>query len=284
MEDHKYPAKIQRLFASSLPLLYKPPPDYAPEHRATTKTLGVAKYLTEVEDYKASHPSQPKERPPPPLDSFQRQLNEWNDPQLVPANLKDPYRTVFVSRLDYAATELNVSETLGQYGSIESVTLIRDRNDKPRGYGFVVFERDIDAKTCVRELAPTGITIGTRLALVDMERGRIVRNWMPRRLGGGLGGRHYTRPNALPASAAASGRRLNLSTTPYPQKRTASTRAPEAKRPAYDDAAERYSRYRYEKERDVRADPRATQAASDKYAKYARYSTDTRLIRSIRRD
>ena len=42
-----------------------------------------------------------------------------------------------------------------------------------------------------------GIRIKDRRVLVDVERGRTVKGWRPRRLGGGLGGRGYTK--ALPA-------------------------------------------------------------------------------------
>jgi len=45
-----------------------------------------------------------------------------------------------------------------------------------------------------------GIRIKDRRVLVDVERGRTVKGWKPRRLGGGLGGRGYTKvPIARPA-------------------------------------------------------------------------------------
>ncbi|KAI5304987.1 hypothetical protein KEM55_009183, partial [Ascosphaera atra] len=42
-----------------------------------------------------------------------------------------------------------------------------------------------------------GIKIRDRRVLVDVERGRTVKGWKPRRFGGGLGGRGYTK--AAPA-------------------------------------------------------------------------------------
>lgn len=48
-----------------------------------------------------------------------------------------------------------------------------------------------------------GIRIKDRRVLVDVERGRTVKGWRPRRLGGGLGGRGYTK--AMPARPAAPG-------------------------------------------------------------------------------
>lgn len=152
-------------------------------------------------------------------ESYERQVEEWSNPEIFRKNeeefMKDPYKTVFIARLDYSLTELDISRNFSKYGVIDSVRIIRDRSlGKSRGYGFVVFERENDAKSCVKELAPTGLKIPTagkttRTIIVDIERGRVIRNWKPRRLGGGLGGRHYTKPNAVlsnNASAAASGR------------------------------------------------------------------------------
>lgn len=156
--------------------------------------------------------------------SFEKQLEEWNDPELLMKNekefMKDPYRTIFISRLDYNLSEIEISNNLSKYGIIESIKIIRDKSGKSRGYGFVVYERLSDAETCINELASTGLKIPdvNRTILVDIERGRLVRTWKPRRLGGGLGGRNYTKPSQflhVNSSAAASGRRLNIQNNPY---------------------------------------------------------------------
>lgn len=238
--------------------------------------------------------------------SFQRQMQEWNNPELLQKSeqefMKDPFRTVFISRLDYSLTEFDISKSFSKYGVIESITIIRDKKlGKSRGYGFVVFERDDDAKSCIKELAPTGLKIRvegkpfTRTILVDMERGRLVRNWKPRRLGGGLGGRHYTKPthSHSNASAAASGRRLHLSTNPYQNtshsSHTSTRYTPRPPRPAVDNRQPRpqaYGSYNLAEN---------TESVRDKYAKYSgnydsksssyrspRPSDQGRSIRSIR--
>ncbi|KAK5131986.1 hypothetical protein LTR08_000406 [Meristemomyces frigidus] len=64
-------------------------------------------------------------------------------------------------------------------------------NGKSRGYAFVVFEREKDMKAAYKET--DHLLIRTRRVLVDVERGRTVSGWRPRRFGGGLGGRHYTK-------------------------------------------------------------------------------------------
>ena len=76
---------------------------------------------------------------------------------------------------------------------IESIRIIRDKQGKSRGYGFVVYERNTDAMNCVNDLSRTGLKLGNRPILVDIERSRVLKNWRPRRLGGGEGGRGYVK-------------------------------------------------------------------------------------------
>lgn len=232
-EGDRYPLKIQRLFRPKLPFPYKQPIDYQPDQRCTPTITPLKDLKLHISAYKAQHCNSATIETPKPIskkqrhtESLNRQLIEWEDTDAFNENafLKDPYRTVFVARLYYALTELDLSRHFAQHGSIESVRIVRNKETgASRGYGFVVFEREADAKNCVRELAATGLALDPpdehskpRKILVDMERGRLVRSWTPRRLGGGLGGRHYSLPSASrDASAAASGRRMNLSANPY---------------------------------------------------------------------
>merc|ERR1711933_228157 len=57
---------------------------------------------------------------------------------------------------------------------------------KPRGYAFIEFERLEDMKNAYK--MGMNRNIEGRRILVDVERGRTVADWRPRRLGGGLGG------------------------------------------------------------------------------------------------
>lgn len=231
-DDDKYPAKIIKLFAPRFPFLYARPIDYPPERRATRSIGSIAPWRLAIEEYKSKFAAQSDAKPKKLSKkevheaSYKRQLDEWNDGEAFAKNesLKDPYRTVFVARLYYTLTEVDLSKLFAQYGSIESVKIIRDMDGRSRGYGFVVFEREADASNCIRELAPTGLSteapspeVKARKILVDRERGRLVRNWKPRRLAGGLGGRNYTLASyhSRDASAASTGRRMNLSQNPY---------------------------------------------------------------------
>lgn len=55
------------------------------------------------------------------------------------------------------------------------------------GYGFVTFEHRHDARRAYHR-AHRAI-IDDHVVLVDYERARVMKGWIPRRLGGGFGGR-----------------------------------------------------------------------------------------------
>ncbi|KAL2905580.1 U1 small nuclear ribonucleoprotein 70 kDa [Bienertia sinuspersici] len=58
-------------------------------------------------------------------------------------------------------------------------------SNKPKGYAFIEFAHTRDMKAAYKQA--DGKKIDGRRVLVDVERGRTVPNWRPRRLGGGLG-------------------------------------------------------------------------------------------------
>lgn len=106
----------------------------------------------------------------------------------------DPYKTLFVSRLPFETTTEALQGLFAKYGVVARARVVEDKKGKSRGYGFVVFERERDARDAAR--AMDGAKVGDRTIVVDVERGRTVRDWLPRRLGGGLGGRNYTKIEA----------------------------------------------------------------------------------------
>jgi len=97
------------------------------------------------------------------------------------------YNTLFLGRLAYEVTERKLLREFEAYGPVKDLKLVTDpRTKKSRGYGFVEFEREDDMKRAFR--AADGMRIEGRAIVVDVERGHTVPNWLPRRLGGGLGG------------------------------------------------------------------------------------------------
>lgn len=103
--------------------------------------------------------------------------------------------TLFIGNLSYLTTESHLREVCEKYGPIENLVLVKDLEGKPRGYAFVEFSYPDDLKTAysVMHLPPSHTQRMNRMPLdgrniiVDVERGRTVRKWLPARLGGGLG-------------------------------------------------------------------------------------------------
>ncbi|KAG8739758.1 hypothetical protein FRC10_005183 [Ceratobasidium sp. 414] len=119
-------------------------------------------------------------------DEFQR-AKETYKPADDPEAVGDPYKTLFISRLAKGATEEDLRKEFGSYGRIERIRLVKNKRGHSRGYAFIVYDREKDMKAAYKEA--DGLTILGKRILVDVERGRTVRGWKPRRLGGGLGGR-----------------------------------------------------------------------------------------------
>lgn len=109
-------------------------------------------------------------------------------PLLRPLQVEgDPFKTLFVASLPYTITEEQLRKEFEEFGPIRRVVLVSDvMTSKPRGYAFLEYEHQNDMKEAFKRA--DGRLIGGRRCVVDVERGRTVEGWKPRRLGGGLGG------------------------------------------------------------------------------------------------
>jgi len=109
------------------------------------------------------------------------------DPNSNPESTSDPFKTLFVSRINFYTSESKLRREFEQYGPIKSIKVINDKDsEKPRGYCFIEFEQEKDMHSAYKHA--DGKKIDGRRVLVDVERARTVKGWLPRRLGGGLGG------------------------------------------------------------------------------------------------
>ncbi|KAK3322312.1 U1 small nuclear ribonucleoprotein 70 kDa [Apodospora peruviana] len=226
----KLPPNLLALFAPRPPLRWVPPADLAPEERTTAYTGGVADFLPALAQYEREYDYKPTEswlerRDRKKLEkeaAVKKLLTEGPkkfNPNEDPNIRGDAFKTLIVARLDYSADEHDLEREFSRFGPIERIRLIKDthahqkgnKKRKPhRGYAFVVFEREKDMRARmahVRYLAALqgcdGLRIKDRRIKVDVERGRTVKDWVPRRLGGGLGGRHYTK--AMPSRPMGPG-------------------------------------------------------------------------------
>lgn len=100
----------------------------------------------------------------------------------------DPEVTLFVGRLNRITTETTIKEIFSRYGDIKRLRLIQDVvTGFSRGYAFVEYYDERDASKAQRELNKT--IIDGREILIDGECERLLPGWIPRRLGGGFGGK-----------------------------------------------------------------------------------------------
>ncbi|KAF2257638.1 RNA-binding domain-containing protein [Lojkania enalia] len=216
----KLPPMLLGLFAPRPLLRWAEPTDHPPEIRHTPYIDGVGQYMQQLREYKDNDGYVPSDswlqkRDKKNLEKKEKQeklltqgLAEYK-PSEDPKVQGDAFKTLFVSRLAYNVTADDLEREFGRYGPIERIRIIEDVTAPPnappekrkRGYAFIVYEREKDMKAAYKDT--DGIKIKDRRVLVDVERGRTVSGWRPRRFGGGLGGRGYTK--ATPARPAGPG-------------------------------------------------------------------------------
>jgi len=99
----------------------------------------------------------------------------------------DAYKTLFIARLAFAVDEAILRREFEIFGPIKNLRIVRDESGKSRGYAFIEFEREKDLKAAYKEGESKRLGLKGGRVLVDVERGRTVKDWRPRRFGGGLG-------------------------------------------------------------------------------------------------
>ncbi|XP_013403001.1 U11/U12 small nuclear ribonucleoprotein 35 kDa protein-like [Lingula anatina] len=99
----------------------------------------------------------------------------------------DPTCIIFVARLNHRTSEETLREVFSKYGSIKKVKLIRDIvTGYSKCYAFLEYTDNKSAYRAQRE-ADKQVVDGKEI-FVDFEHSRTMPGWIPRRLGGGLGG------------------------------------------------------------------------------------------------
>ncbi|KAH9925535.1 uncharacterized protein B0H18DRAFT_1085236 [Fomitopsis serialis] len=194
---HLLPPNLLKLFAPRPPLPYTRPLDRDIDRVRPKHVEGVGgeePAFTYAEQTKRE--VRREERKKKREEEYQAAKETVDKPADDPEAVGDPYKTLFIARLHKNATDSDLRREFEGYGSIERVRIVRDKKGRSRGFAFIVFERERDMKAAYKESDRLQI-MGKRV-LVDVERGRTVRGWKPRRLGGGLGGR--PKPEA-PAAA-----------------------------------------------------------------------------------
>ncbi|KAJ8072604.1 hypothetical protein PM082_016163 [Marasmius tenuissimus] len=206
---HLLPPNLLKLFAPRPPLPYLRPIDKDIDRVTNKGVHGVAEILQRLKDdatENLANGEQMEEGEEPmfthaeetkrSIRREERQKRKEEEFKIAKETYKpsddseaigDPYKTLFISHLHKSATETDLRREFEGYGTIERVRVVRDKKGRSRGYAFIVYERERDMKAAYKD--SDGLVIMGRRILVDVERGRTVRGWKPRRLGGGLGGR-----------------------------------------------------------------------------------------------
>lgn len=110
------------------------------------------------------------------------------DPFGDPKAIGDPYCTIFVGRLSHLTTEDTLRKAMSKYGKVKNLRLVRHIvTGASRGYAFVEFETEREMRRAYKDAQHSYIDDSE--IIVDYNRQHLMPGWIPRRLGGGLGGR-----------------------------------------------------------------------------------------------
>jgi len=194
------PPNLLALFAPRDPIPYIPPPDKLPHEKKNVHIYhGIAAFVqgnfedpadtpppTRVETREERLERKRREKEEQVAYKLEQEIALW-DPQSMNGITTDPFRTLFVSRVNFDSSESKLRREFESYGPIKQIKMITDEKDgRPRGYCFIEFEHEKDMHSAYKHA--DGKKIDGRRVLVDVERARTVKGWLPRRLGGGLGG------------------------------------------------------------------------------------------------
>lgn len=204
------------MFAARDPIPFMPPVDKLPHEKKSRGYLGVAKFMADFEDPKDTPLPKTVETRQERLErrrrekaeqvayKLEREIALW-DPTEIKNATEDPFRTLFIARINYDTSESKLRREFEFYGPIKKIVLIHDQESgKPKGYAFIEYEHERDMHAAYKHA--DGKKIDSKRVLVDVERARTVKGWLPRRLGGGLGG---TRRGGNDVNIKHSGREDN---------------------------------------------------------------------------
>ncbi|MCB1022502.1 MAG: RNA-binding protein [Acidobacteria bacterium] len=107
-------------------------------------------------------------------------------------------KNIFVGNLNYSASEDELRQLFEQFGTVDRVSLITDRDTgRPRGFGFVEMPNDEEGDRAIEEL--NGVELGGRTLNINEARPRQGGG------GGGFGGGGGGRPSGGPRGGGGFG-------------------------------------------------------------------------------
>ncbi|XKL63726.1 hypothetical protein PGB90_006090 [Kerria lacca] len=210
------PPNLLALFNPRDPIRYLPPTGKLPYEKKNRGYVGVAEFIKYFEDPKDTpapvkvetreerKERRKRERAEQVAYKLEQEIALWN-PHNIRNATGDAFKTLFVARINYDTSESKLRREFEVYGAIRKIALVHDTSSgKLKGYAFIEYEHERDMHAAYKHA--DGKKIDGRRVLVDVERGRTVKGWLPRRLGGGLGG---TRRGGADVNLKHSGREDN---------------------------------------------------------------------------
>ncbi|XP_076876865.1 U11/U12 small nuclear ribonucleoprotein 35 kDa protein [Brachyhypopomus gauderio] len=100
----------------------------------------------------------------------------------------EPQLTLFVARLNKQTSEEDLQNVFSKFGDIRRVRLVRDIvSGFSKGYAFIEYKEERSLMRAWRDA--NKMVVDQCELFVDFEQERTLQGWIPRRLGGGLGGK-----------------------------------------------------------------------------------------------
>lgn len=150
------PPNLLALFAARDPINFLPPAGKLPHEKEIPPYEGLAAFVHQFED--------PRDAPPPTrvetkeerqerkrrekaeqvAYKLEQELALW-DPSTNTAIQGDPYKTLFVTRINFDTSESKLRREFEAFGPVRRIRLVTDSvKGKPRGYAFVEYEHERD--------------------------------------------------------------------------------------------------------------------------------------------
>ncbi|EME26578.1 U1 small nuclear ribonucleoprotein 70 kDa [Galdieria sulphuraria] len=192
---YQMPEAVMELFRPREPLPYIPPP----KKRKLRPLVGVAPLLDQISQYKQQvnrprweengetfeTPAMRRERKRKEKREkflqWKQKLWEQYSPPSEPNATSDAQKTLFIARLKPETTQLKLQAELEAFGKVKEIKLpISQKTGLPKGYAFVEFQKERDMREALRALE--GKRIDGARVIVDVEKARTTKNWLPKKL------------------------------------------------------------------------------------------------------
>jgi U1 small nuclear ribonucleoprotein len=150
------PPNLLALFAPRENFLYLPPLDTLPWDRKPWPYSGVSQYLGLFENPSDTPPATRGETKEERIArkrqareerhkvTVEEKITEW-DPNIDPNAEGDPFKTLFVGRINFDTSDSKLRREFEQYGPIKRISIVQsETSGKPSGYAFITYEKERD--------------------------------------------------------------------------------------------------------------------------------------------